>query len=286
MAADAVQSRAPRLIRVGHSPDPDDAFMFYGLASGAVDTRGFEFEHVLNDIQTLNDWAKEGRLETTAISVHAYAYVAARYDILAHGASMGEGYGPVVVARDNRQLAELRGASIAVPGLLTSAYLELRLRLSDFEPVVVPFDQIMDAVLDGRADAGLLIHEGQLTHTAKGLYLVDDLGLWWRDETGLPLPLGVNAIRRDLGDDATEAISKSLKESIEFSLAHRDEALAYAKQFGRGLDDALNDEFVGMYVNDRTLDMGDDGRAAIRLLFKRGAAAGLIPEVPSIRFVD
>jgi 1,4-dihydroxy-6-naphthoate synthase len=275
-----------RLLRLGHSPDSDDAFMFYGLASGKVSAPGLEFEHVLRDIQTLNDWAREGRLECTAISVHAYAHVADRYALLAHGASVGDGYGPMVVAREAMEPSRLHGLRIAVPGLLTSAYLELRLAVPDFEAVVVPFDRIEDAVEAGEVDAGLLIHEGQLTHAGRGLHAVLELWTWWRELTGLPLPLGANAIRRDLPDDVQRAASTALRASIAYSLDHRAEALAHAMQYARDLPAELADRFVGMYVNQRTLDLGDDGRAAYQELLDRGAAAGLVPAVGTLTFVD
>jgi 1,4-dihydroxy-6-naphthoate synthase len=281
-------SRPPltRLIRIGHSPDSDDAFMFYGLASGAVSAPGIEFEHVLRDIQTLNDWAREGRLESTAISVHAYAYVADRYALLAHGASMGEGWGPMVVARQPMEVGALSGQRIAVPGLLTSAYLELRLAVTDFEAVVMDFKAIEDAVLRGEVDAGLLIHEGQLTHTERGLHSVLELWTWWRELTGLPLPLGANAIRRDLPQALQHQVSAAMRASIAFGLAHRTEALAHAMQYARDLPLELADRFVGQYVNERTLDLGEDGRAAYQELLDRGAAAGLVPTVGRLDFVQ
>src|SRR2546427_5294659 len=226
-------------IHLGHSIDPDDAFMFWGLASGEVDPRGFEFEHVLSDIQTLNEWALEGRLEVTAISLHAYPFVQERYVLLPHGASMGSGYGPIVVSRRPLTRAELRDHEIAVPGRMTTAFLVLRMALGDFRYREVPFDEIIDEVLSGRAEAGLLIHEGQLTYEAQGLTKVIDLGEWWLLETGLPLPLGVNVARRDLGEDVLRDLSDVLGESIRAGLARRREAMRYAKRFGRRLDDEL-----------------------------------------------
>lgn len=281
------ETTAPaRLIRIGHSPDSDDAFMFYGLASGNVVSEGLRFEHVLRDIQTLNDWAREGRLESTAISVHAYAHVADRYALLAHGASMGEGYGPMVVAREAVDRAWLTGRRIGVPGLLTSAYLELRLAVPDFEPVVMDFKAIEDAVESGEVDAGLLIHEGQLTHGARGLSSVLELWTWWRELTGLPLPLGANAIRRDLGDAVQRAVSRAMRDSIAYALEHRADALDHAMQYARDLPRELADTFVGQYVNARTLELGEEGRAAFQELLDRGAAAGLTPPVGQLTFVD
>lgn len=278
-------------IRLGHSPDSDDAFMFWGLASGKVRT-SLEFEHILRDIQTLNEWAMEGLLETTAVSVHAFAHVADKYALLRHGGSFGEGYGPMVIARHAVELESLRDTTIAVPGRLTSAFLELQLlwkeRFGDVaEPhhEVVPFDEILPAVKEGRYDAGLIIHEGQLTFEREGLSLVVDLGRWWWDKTGLPLPLGVNVVRKDLGADAMAEISRCMRESIEVGLAHRQEALEYALRFARGMDLATSDRFVGMYVNERTKDMGEGGIAAIRLLLAEGAKYGLVPAV-SVDVVD
>ncbi len=272
-------------IRLGHSPDPDDAFMFWGLAAGEVDPRGFEFEHVLRDIQTLNEWAQEGRLETTAISLHAYPYVQDRYLLLPHGASMGAGYGPIVVAREPLSDDELRGAEIAIPGRMTTAFLALRLRLGDFAWREVPFDEIMDEVVSGRADAGLLIHEGQLTYGTAGLQKVIDLGEWWLEETGLPLPLGVNVARRDLGPEVLRELSAVLAESIRAGLDNRERALEYALQFGRGLDGDLADRFVGMYVNDLTEDYGEEGRLAVRELLRRGEEIGAFEEPVRVEFV-
>ncbi|HEV7680108.1 MAG TPA: MqnA/MqnD/SBP family protein [Candidatus Dormibacteraeota bacterium] len=279
-------AESTRLLRLGHSPDADDAFMFYGLATGKVSEPGLRFEHLLRDIQTLNDWAREGRLECTAISVHAYAYVADKYALLAQGASMGEDWGPMVVSKSLMDAGDLAGKRIAVPGLLTSAYLELRLAVPDFEPVVVPFDRCMDAVDDGRAEAALLIHEGQLTHRERGFRSVMELWTWWRELTGLPLPLGANAIRRDLSPEVRTAAARALRDSIQYALDHREEALDHALQYARDLPRATADRFVGMYVNQRTLDLGEDGRAAYQELLDRGAAAGLIPAVGRLEFVD
>jgi 1,4-dihydroxy-6-naphthoate synthase len=259
-------------IRVGHSADPDDAFMFWAIEAGHVPMRGLEFEQVVSDIQTLNEWALEGRLEVTAISMGAYPSVQSRYVLLPHGASMGIGYGPVVVARRELSLDELRDVEIVIPGRLTTAYLGLRLALGA-EPAVreLRFDLILDEVASGRAEAGVVIHEGQLTYGAAGLAKVLDLGEWWTGETGLPLPLGVNVARRDLGDRLPE-VSAVLGEAIRAGLEHRDEALAYAEQFGRGIDRETADRFVAMYVNDLTCDFGDAGRAAVDELLRRSGA--------------
>jgi 1,4-dihydroxy-6-naphthoate synthase len=273
------------LIRLGHSPDPDDAFMFWGLASGRVDPRGFEFEHVLADIQTLNEWALEGRLEVTAISLHAYPHVQQHYALLPHGASMGSGYGPIVVAREPMSREQLGGVRISVPGEMTTAFLVLRMYLGDFEYGEAPFDRILDQVREGQADAGLLIHEGQLTYDGLGLHKVVDLGEWWLLETGLPLPLGVNAARRDLGEDVLRELSSVLEASIRAGLDNREEALTYAGGFGRGLDAELTDRFVGMYVNELTCDYGDEGRAAVQELLRRGEAIGAFPEPVRVDFV-
>lgn len=262
------------LIRVGFSADPDDAFMFWGLASGTVDTRGFEFEPVTEDIQTLNELALDGRLEVTAISLATYPLVQERYALLPHGASMGAGYGPVVVAKEKLSLDELRAIEIVVPGKLTTAFLVLGLALGgEFRHRVLPFDQILDEVASGRARAGLLIHEGQLTYRDEGLVKCIDLGEWWLLETGLPLPLGVNVIRRDLGEDAVHEISEVLRESIDAALEHREEALEYALGFGRGLDDVRGDRFIDMYVNELTRDYGEEGRQAVRELLARSGHA-------------
>jgi 5,8-dihydroxy-2-naphthoate synthase len=273
------------LIRLGHSPDPDDAFMFWALAAGRVDPRGFEFEHVLRDIQTLNEWALEARLEVTAISLHAYPFVQERYALLPHGASMGNGYGPVVVTREPMAKEDLREVEIAVPGRMTTAFLVLRLYLGDFRHRVLPFDEILEAVRDGDVDAGLLIHEGQLTYGDEGLQKVVDLGEWWLAETGLPLPLGANVARRDLGEERLRDLSGVLAESIDAGLAHRQEAMEYALQFGRGLDFSLGDRFVGMYVNELTQDYGEEGRAAVRELLRRGEAIGAFDRPVQVDFV-
>ena len=275
------------LIRLAHSPDPDDAFMFYGLATGAVDPGPYEFEHILEDIQTLNERALRGVYEMTAISIHAYPHVADKYQLTTCGSSMGDDYGPMIVTREPATIEQLRGKTIAVPGLMTTAYLVLQLLLGkdSFTPRVVMFDQIPDEVAGGKVDAGLLIHEGQLTYAAQGLDLVVDLGQWWMERTGLPLPLGGNVVRRDLGEKVCREIAQIMKTSIRYSLEHREEAVEYALKFGRGLDEQLADRFVGMYVNEWTLDYGPRGRAAVRRLLAEGAAAGLLPEVGEIEFV-
>ena len=274
------------LIRLGHSPDADDAFMFWALAVNRIDTRGFEFEHALRDIQTLNEWALEGRLEVTAISLHAYPFVQDRYALLPHGASMGSGYGPVVVARQAMTKDELREVEIAVPGTMTTAFLVLRMYLGDFPYRVVPFDQIDDEVKSGAAEAGLLIHEGQLTYEAEGLQKVVDLGEWWLLETGLPLPLGANVARRDIGPDRLHDLSEVLAESISAGLANRREAMEYALGFGRGLDSELGDRFVAMYVNELTQDYGEEGREAVRELMRRGEAIGAFESPVNVDFVS
>ena len=259
------------LIRLGHSSDPDDAFMVWALATGAIDTDGFEFEFVASDIQTLNEWALEGRLEVTALSAAAYPRVHERYALLPHGASIGAGYGPIVVTPTQRSIEELRNLEIVVPGTLTTAFLVLGLALGGaFAYRELDFQEILEEVRDGRAEAGLLIHEGQLTYAAEGLAKSLDLGEWWSAETGLPLPLGVNVVRRDV--ERIDELADVIGASIAAGLAHRDEALAYARQFGRGLDDALADRFVGMYVNELTQDYGDDGRRAFAELMRRAGA--------------
>lgn len=265
------------LIRLGHSPDSDDAFMFWGLACGFVKTE-HQFEHILRDIQTLNEWAREGRLESTAISVHAYAHVSDKYALLRHGGSFGDGYGPMLVSRTPMTREELSGKTIAIPGLLTSSYLALNLYLPGAKTVVMDFDAIMPAVQNDRVEVGLIIHEGQLTHKEEGLHLIEDLGRWWKGETGgLPLPLGVNVVRRDLGESVLTDVSRAMRESIEAGLTHRQEALDYALTFARGMGRDTADEFVGMYVNDLTRDMGERGLNGIREFLRRGVEAGLVP---------
>ncbi|HLB36633.1 MAG TPA: MqnA/MqnD/SBP family protein [Gemmatimonadales bacterium] len=275
-------------IQLAHSPDSDDAFMFYALAEGHIPTGDRTYVHQLADIETLNQRAMRGELDVTAVSFHAYAYLADHYLLLPHGASVGDRYGPRLVAREPPSGDPQRAAQrrrIAVPGKLTTAFLALRLYQPDFEPVLTPFDQIEDAVLGGSVDAGLLIHEGQLTYQGRGLHLWVDLGEWWFGETGLPLPLGGNVIRRALEPELIRAVSRDLRASIAFGLEHRDDALRYAMRFARGLDTATTDRFVGMYVNQFTLDYGARGRQAVRALLERGAEAGLVPRT-SVTFVD
>ena len=274
------------LIRVGHSPDPDDAFMFYALAKDKIETGPYRFTHELQDIQTLNERALRGELELTAVSLHGYAYLTDQYALCACGCSMGDDYGPMVVARQPGSLNDFRGKTIAVPGKLTTAYLALKLALgNDFTPVVYAFDEILAVTREGKVDAGLIIHEGQLTYQNDGLNLIVDLGKWWMKDTGLPLPLGGNAIRRDLGQKAMSEVTTLLKQSIQFALDHRAEALAYALQFGRDLDRSQADKFVGMYVNDWTLDFGDRGRKAVTLLLNRAYQAKIIPHPVKLEFI-
>jgi len=272
-------------ITVAHSPDSDDAFMFYGLASNNVDTGGIVVDQVLADIETLNRAAFDGTYEVTAVSFHAYAHLADKYALLAHGASMGDNYGPIVVARAGSGPQGVKGSRIAIPGTLTTAYLTLRLYEPDFDYVVVPFDEIQHAVLEGRADAGLLIHEGQLTYQDEGLRKIVDLGEWWSERTGgLPLPLGGNIIRRDLGPDLIRKVSKLLHDSIAYALSHRADAVKYAEQFGRGLDREKTDRFVGMYVNELTLGYGERGRQAVERLMTESFEKGLIPQRVPVEF--
>ena len=271
-------------ITVAHSPDSDDAFMFFGLASGAVETHGIVVDQVLSDIETLNRAAFEGRYEVTAVSFHAFAHLVDKYALLPHGASMGDRYGPIVVAREGGA-TKVKGTRIAIPGTLTTAYLTLRLYEPGFEYVVVPFDQIQQAVLDGKAEAGLLIHEGQLTYAEEGLSKIVDLGEWWAEHTGgLPLPLGGNIIRRDLGPDMISKVSKMLHDSIAYALTHREAAVEYAIRFGRGLDRARTDKFVGMYVNNLTLSYGERGRLAVERLLGDAYQRGLIPQPVPVEF--
>jgi 1,4-dihydroxy-6-naphthoate synthase len=279
----------PRTIHVSHSPDSDDAFMFYALAEGKLDTGELRYVHELADIETLNQRARRKELEVTAVSIHAYAYLWRDYALLGSGSSMGDGYGPRLVATtpapaDPR--SALRGRRVAVPGLLTTAYLALRLYQPEFDAVVVPFDRIEEAVQGGEVEVGLLIHEGQLTYADGGLHLWADLGAWWMEDTGLPLPLGGNAVRRDLGPEVTAQIARDLRASIVYALEHRAPALAHAKQYNRGIGDQRTDTFVGMYVNHWTVDYGPRGREAVQRLLDRGYQAGLIPERVVVSFVD
>jgi len=276
--------RGGRVIRFGHSPDPDDAFMFYGLASGRVAADGYAIVQVLKDIESLNRMALEGAIEVTAVSIHAYAYVSDRYLLLPCGASMGDGYGPIVIARRPATLDEVKTMTIAVPGRLTSASLALRLALGEVRTEIVPFDRILESVAGGASEAGLLIHEGQLTYGQSGAHKVLDLGEWWKGETGLPLPLGGNVIRRDLGPQAIAAIGAAFRKSIEYGLNHRREALDYALDFGRGLARPLADRFVGMYVNEDTLDYGPRGRRAIETFLERARRIGAIPHRAPVEF--
>ncbi|MEX1040881.1 MAG: MqnA/MqnD/SBP family protein [Pirellulaceae bacterium] len=281
-----------QLIRVGHSPDPDDAFMFYALACDKIDTGNYRFEHELVDIETLNRRAFSGELELTAISIHAYAFLHDQYAICSCGASMGDNYGPMVIAKQGYSLADLKTKRIAVPGTLTSAFLGLRMCLgTEFEYVVVPFDQIIEVTAAGEfegqpVDAGLIIHEGQLTYGRENLQLIVDLGQWWhKRHNGLPLPLGANGIRKNLGPQAIREVTDLLKQSIVYGLENRQAALEYAQQFGRGLDDQLADKFVGMYVNDWTVDFGDRGRESVRLFLEEGHTTGVLPELIVPEFV-
>ena len=273
-------------ISLAHSPDSDDAFMFYGLARGQVDADGLEVTHVLRDIETLNREAREGRHEVTAISFHAYPYVAERYALMPCGGSIGDGYGPLLVARAPLDATAIAERPIAVPGTLTSAYLALKLFAPAARTRVVPFDRILDEVREGRADLGLIIHEGQLTFGGHGLHKVLDLGAWWAQETGLPLPLGANAVRRDLGGELMARLTRLVRETVRYSLAHRRDALAYAMEFARGMDPAIADRFVGMWVNEMTLDIGERGRRAVQEFLDRGHAAGVIPSRVRVDFVD
>jgi 1,4-dihydroxy-6-naphthoate synthase len=287
----ALVTATKQLIRVGHSPDPDDAFMFYALAKGRIDTGDYEFTHELVDIETLNRRAFQAQLELTAVSIHAYAFLHDKYVLCTCGASMGDGYGPMVVAREPVSREQLLGKTIAVPGKLTSAYLALRLFLgADFACIEVPFDEIIPAVVAGSyngrpVEAGLIIHEGQLTFGDHRLKLVVDLGVWWKEKTGLPLPLGANAVRRNLGTETVREIQRLLKASIEFGLSHREDALRYALQYGRDLNESQADQFVGMYVNDWTLDFGPRGREAVAEFLAQGHAAGVLPELVTGEFV-
>lgn len=273
-------------ITLAHSPDSDDAFMFYGLATNKIDTGELHFEHLLKDIQTLNEEALRGTYDVTAISFHAYAYIADKYALLPHGASIGDNYGPIVVSGERATPDDIPNLKIAIPGKLTSAFLALSIFNSEFEYKVVPFDKIIDAVQNGDCDAGLLIHEGQLFYESKGLHKVLDLGEWWHSRHGLPLPMGGNVIRRDLGETLIKEVSRLLRESINYSLTHREDALQYAMQFARDMEPELADRFVGMWVNDLTLDYTERGREAVRLLLHEGFEKGIIPNRVKVEFVD
>lgn len=281
-------STPQKAFRVGHSPDPDDAFMFHAMTTGAIKTEGREYEHVLLDIETLNKQAMDGTYEISAVSIHSFPEIADRYHLMNCGASMGEGYGPMIISNKEMSEEEAKSKVIAIPGLGTSAYLSLRLAWGDVKVEVVPFDEILPKVANGEYDAGLIIHEGQLTWESEGVYLVLDLGIWWNKKTGLPLPLGGNVVRKDLGIDLCESLTKDVKNSIIHSLENPDEALEFAKKWGRGIDDDTNKEFVGMYVNKRTIDYGKDGRDAIRMFLKEGQRIGMVDEkliVDDIKFI-
>lgn len=276
-----------RTIHVGHSPDPDDAFMFHALANDKFDTGDLHFVHELQDIETLNRRAMKGELEVSAVSIHAYAHLLDKYALLPSGCSMGDKYGPMVVAREAMSIDDLKKVKIAVPGTMTTAFLTLRLLLPDgFDYVVMPFDEILNAVADGKVDAGLIIHEGQLTFQNQGLKLIVDLGVWWQDKTGLPLPLGGNVVRRDLGPELMSRVSKLIKQSIQYSLDHRADALQHALKYARDMDITLADKFVGMYVNDWTLDYGPRGREAVKRLLHEAHKAGIIPNPVDVAFVE
>jgi 1,4-dihydroxy-6-naphthoate synthase len=284
---------ASEVFTLGHSPDPDDAFMFYAMAENKIDLRGYRFEHRLEDIQTLNERALRGELHISAISIHAFAYVSDRYALLPCGASMGDGYGPMVVAMNTEALdnddairAWLRNRTIAIPGKMTSAYLALQLYLGDFKYVVVPFDQIFGAVKSGKADAGLIIHEGQLTYARAGFTKIVDLGEWWKRETGLPLPLGGNVLRKDIPPDVQRDLLAIMRESIDYGLAHREEAVRHSMPYARDMDTQLAGKFIGMYVNDFTRDYGETGREAIRRFLNRAAEAGYIAKTPAVEFLE
>jgi 1,4-dihydroxy-6-naphthoate synthase len=284
-SSQVLNDAATREITVAHSPDSDDAFMFYGLATNKVRVHGLRFTHTLCDIETLNRKAQEGVYDVTAISFHAYPYIQDHYALLPSGGSVGDGYGPMIVATRAFTQSEIKKKRIAVPGKLTTAYLALKLFAPGIEVEVVPFDQIIPQVLEGKYEAGLIIHEGQLTYSKAGLHRIVDLGKWWQKVTGLPLPLGGNAIRRALGPELMLSVGTALRDSIQYGLDHRDEALAYAMQFARDLDAQLADKFVGMYVNERTLDYGSDGREAVRRLLDMGHKAGIIPHPAKVDFV-
>jgi 5,8-dihydroxy-2-naphthoate synthase len=286
MAVKAGTEPRVKTITVAHSPDSDDAFMFYGLATNKLETEGLKFEHTLKDIQSLNEDATNGVYDVTAISFHAYAYIADKYALLPHGASIGDKYGPIVVSKEPRKPEDIGEMTIAVPGELTSAYLALRIYNRDFKHIVVPFDEIIGAVQKGEADAGLLIHEGQLFYMQQGLDKVLDLGEWWHERTGLPLPMGGNAIKRELGDELMKQVSKHLHRSIVYSMENREDALSYAMQFARDMPVDIADRFVAMWVNDLTLDYGERGKEGVRRLLQEGFDAGIIPNKVEVEFVE
>ena len=285
MATSSASSKV-KDISVAHSPDSDDAFMFYGLATNKVRVPGLKFTHTLCDIETLNRKAMDGVYDVTAISFHAYPYLQDKYALMPCGGSVGDGYGPMIVSTRALSISEVKRIKLAIPGTLTTAYLALRLFAPNIETEVVPFDQIIPQILAGKYEAGLIIHEGQLTYSKSGLHRIVDLGKWWRDITGLPLPLGGNAIRRDLGPDTIHNVNVALKDSIQYALDHRDEALEYAMQFARDLDTASADKFVGMYVNERTVDYGMDGREAVTRLLDMGHKAGIIPKAAKVDWTE
>lgn len=274
-----------RVLTLGHSPDPDDAFMFYGMAADKIDSRGWKFEHILQDIQTLNERARREELDVTAVSIHAFAYLSDKYALLSSGASMGDNYGPMVVAREAMEQARLKEITIAVPGTMTTAFLALCLAIGDYKYEVVPFDQIIESVAAGRYEAGLIIHEGQLTYGNQGLHKILDLGEWWNERHGLPLPLGGNVVRRALGEEAVEEIGAVLRDSIRYGLEHREAAVQHSMQWARDMGQDLADRFVGMYVNDYTIDYGEKGRRAVELLLTEAAEKGYIPSKPDVVFV-
>lgn len=286
MDAKAEVMEETRTITVAHSPDSDDAFMFYGLATNKLETDGLKFVHTLKDIQTLNEDAKNGVFDVTAVSFHAYAYISDKYALLPHGASIGDKYGPILVSKEQYKPEDIPNLKIAVPGELTSAYLAMRIYDQKFEHVVVPFDEIIDEVQRGKVDAGLLIHEGQLFYKQKGLSKILDLGEWWFERTGLPLPMGGNAIRRDLGEDLMKQVSKHLHRSIVYSMENREDALAYAMQFARDMPTELADRFVAMWVNDLTLDYGERGKEGVKRLLAEGYEKGIIKNKVEVEFVD
>lgn len=286
----------PEIFTLGHSPDPDDAFMFYAMAENKIDMQGFQFQHILQDIQTLNERATRGELHISAISIHAYAYVLDKYALLPCGASMGDGYGPMLIATDRGDLSEnasddeirawLKGKRIAVPGKMTSAFLALQLYFGEFEYVVVPFDEIFNHVRCGESPVGLIIHEGQVTYARDGFQKIRDLGEWWKEGTGLPLPLGGNVVRKDLAPELRSKLNVILRESIRYGLEHRAAGVAHAMPLARDMDTTLADKFIGMYVNDYTVDYGDKGRAAIRLFLQKAAEKGYIPAPVELEFVE